>query len=65
MTNSLQTLELAKGLRLEGQIPADTSFWAVENPLTNPAARLQHKVHAVDVILLLAASPQYNVLSMA
>ena len=65
MTNSLQTLELAKSLRLEGQIAADTSLWAVENPLTNPAARLEQKVHAVYINLLPAMSAQYTVLSTA
>ena len=52
MTNSLQTLKLAHDLRVQGAIPASTSLWAVENPLTNSTDRLKSKVSSLCSYIL-------------
>ena len=44
MTDSIQMLRLAHQMRTAGDIPEETAFWAVENPLTNDASRIRQKV---------------------
>lgn len=44
MTSSIQMLKLAHQMRDAGEIPDQTAFWAVENPLTNAADRVRQKV---------------------
>lgn len=44
MTDSIDMLKSAHQLRDAGQIPEQTAFWAVENPLTNAADRVKQKV---------------------
>jgi hypothetical protein len=37
-------LKIAGSMRREGALPRELALWAVENPMRNPATRLEAKV---------------------
>lgn len=46
LASSFDVLRMAANLRAEGQLPAQTSIWAAENPLTSHPSRFEAKVEA-------------------
>jgi hypothetical protein len=43
LASSTDVLRMAARLRKEGRLPAMTSIWAVENPLTHHPSRMEAK----------------------